>query len=164
MLPKNLSEYRYPLVLVMGILFFAAGFFLLCQTPHKFYQRSILIEAEQVSATILEVDKINRRKHTSITGKYEYFVDGQRYESSQLAIFAETESLYQRLLAAKEEQRQVICFVDPSNPGVSALDLDWRFLDILVYNVLGLPFLYFGSVYLFRHFKWRIHKTDSPKK
>ena len=73
MLPKNLSEYRSPLVLVMGIMFFAAGFFLLCQTPYKFYQRSILIEAEQVSATILEVDKINRSKHTSITGKYEYY-------------------------------------------------------------------------------------------
>ncbi len=138
----------------MGVLFFAVGFGLVGYTPFKFHQRSILSTAEEVPATVLEIDRTSSsRGGVSITGRYEYVFKGKTYQSERLAIFSETESLYENLLAAQKEKQQVNCLVAPSDPGFSAFDIEWRVIDILTANLLGLPFLYFGSIYLYRHFK-----------
>lgn len=149
--PKEHSEYRTTVTLVMGVLFLLAAAILLGNLGY----RSVLVirfrDAIEVPAIVREVRLSSSGKSQRVVAKYEYQCNGQRYEADRVALFSESAGTYHRLLNAKEANRPVACFVDRRNPGLSTLDRGWRVLDMLAFAGFGGVFGYVGALYVVRH-------------
>jgi len=145
MIRRKHSDFSW-FVIFVGCVFLTVGGFFFYGIIERFYVANRLSNAVEVQANVLEVDL----KTSSGGGRsggggsrtiatYEFKLDGATFRSDRLSIFANSGFLYQELKQAKDSDLTVACFVDPSDPSVSALHRDfawWPFLGIALLAVV----------------------------
>lgn len=152
---------------------------MLLRVPYLFFQKNKLDDGLEAPAKILRVESVSsgRGKYgggSSVSVEYEFTLGNSVFKSSRASIFSETNGLYVRLRDAFESGQKVICFVDPNDPGFSALETDVSVEDLIGYFGLGIPFTIIGALYIVRYFgtsgmqtpknKASRRMTDSPPK
>lgn len=146
--PPGSGEYKFPLVLVMGLLFFGLGSLTILTIPYRFYLRSCLNDSITVPARIHKVTSGNRN---SLSVRYEFRWRNEMITSNRATIFSESSGLYHRLVNAYESGDEILCHVDPQNPGLSAFEKDVNWLDVILMPLMGCPFAVIGFLYLRRY-------------
>lgn len=166
--PAGSAEYKSPLVLLFGFLFLAAGVVMLLRVPYLFFQKGRLDNGLEATAKIHRIEWVTSGggRHggsSSVSVEYEFTLGGRVFKGDRASIFSESNGLYFRLREAFESGREVICFVDPDDPGFSALERDVRVKDLIGYFALGVPFTIVGSLYLVRYLGVARRKNSQNK-
>lgn len=153
--PAGSTEYKSPVVLLFGLLFLAAGCVMLLRVPCLLVQKGRLDGGLEVPARILRVESVSTGggrygRSSSVSVEYEFRMNSKVFKGERASIFSESGGLYFRLREAFETGSEVTCFVDPADPGFSALEKDVRAMDLVGYAGLGVPFSILGWLYLAR--------------
>lgn len=144
--PAGSTEYKAPLVLVMGMFFLIAGSWILLTIPYRFYQKSKLDQGVIVPAKILEVQSHRR----SLSVRYEFLWENRVIQGNRASLHWGSDGLYHRLRNAQEQGLQVPCYVDPHHPEWNTLEKEIHVLHVIVMLIMGTPFALIGSIYLIR--------------
>ena len=150
--PAGSAEYKSPLVLLFGFLFLAAGGVLLVRVPYLFFRKGRLDDGLEAPAKILRVESVSSGGRYGgsqpVSVDYEFTFGGRVFKGDRASIFSESSGLYFRLREAFETGREVTCFVDPDDPGFSALEKDVRWVDLIGCLGLGMPSIIIGWLFL----------------